>query len=485
MNRLYLFSIALFCSSVVLAQIEQTSINEQGQRITYKPATSFFKTPPISEWGAANETKANTPEKEVKNNMRRNKVVNPNALPKGVDPALQNASGSRASAQTNVNVVGLFGNAIPPDPTGAAGPNHYVQAINHSFRVYSKSGNPISNVLNLTSLWPGSNRQGDPIVMYDRHADRWFISQFQRDPSRILVAISETGDPTGSYFAYTFTFSDFPDYPKYSIWWDGYYMTSNSAHTAVVFERDKMLVGDPTASVIALTAPSLSSSGFRSPLPADADGPLPPNGTPQYIFNLEDDAWSGVNQDRITVWEMTTDWANPSNTQVILTKRIPTAPFDTNLGPDFENIAQPGTTRRLDAVTGVLMYRAQHMRWNDFNSIVLCHVVDVDQTDHAGMRWYELRDANNGNWNIFQQGTYAPDNGDRWMGSIAMDELGNIGLGYSYANANAGASAGLRFTGRLASDPLGTMTLLESIAIEGNSAQQNTSRFGGLLTHDT
>ena len=79
--------------------------------------------------------------------------------------------------------------------------------------------------------------------------------------------------------------SSFPDYPKYSTWWDGYYMSSNSSNTAVVFERDKMLAGDPTAQMVALSLPSVQHGGFRCPLPSDADGPLPPNGTPCYFFH--------------------------------------------------------------------------------------------------------------------------------------------------------------------------------------------------------
>ncbi len=175
-----------------------------------------------------------------------------------------------------------------PDPTGAAGPDRYVQAVNTAFRVYQKTGTPDGISSSLSSLWSGSDNLGDPIVMYDRHADRWFISQFNSGPNRMLLAVSETPDPRGAYFTYEYTFSQFPDYPKFSIWWDGYYMTSNSNKTAVVFERSRMLTGDPTARMIALSAPSVINSGFTSVLPADADGDLPPTGTPCYFFNIED-----------------------------------------------------------------------------------------------------------------------------------------------------------------------------------------------------
>ena len=102
-----------------------------------------------------------------------------------------------------------------PDPSGAAGPNHYVQAVNTSYRVFNKDGSAIPQAtFSLSSLWPGSTNEGDPIVMYDRHADRWFISQFQFNPNKILIAISETNDPTGSYYAYSFTLSQFSGLPE-------------------------------------------------------------------------------------------------------------------------------------------------------------------------------------------------------------------------------------------------------------------------------
>jgi hypothetical protein len=467
----------LFCASLLSLKAQQTFTNSLGQTIIVDQAVSFHISEPATAWPLAEDDAAAEP-KEVPNDFRRNEAVNPTALPQGIDPVLQHAQGNRSGAPTIANFSGLSGNGIPPDPSGAAGPTAYVQAVNTTWKAFTKTGGTITGAASLSTLWTGSSNDGDPIVMYDRHADRWFISQFQSNPNQILIAISQTNDPGGSYYAYTFAMGQFPDYPKYSIWWDGYYMTSNSNQTAVVFERDKMLAGDPTAQVIRLSAPGLISSFFRSPLPADADGPLPPNGTPMYIFNLEDDNWSGVSQDRIRVWEMTTDWTNPGNTNVALSQTILTAPFNTNFGFGLDNIKQPGTTQELDAVPGVLYYRAQHMRWSGYNTVVLCHVVDVDNTDHAGMRWYELRDADDGNWAIFQQGTYAPDDGHRWMGSIAMDESGNIGMAYSYSNPSTNAFPGLRYTARLAADLPGTMSFVEQVAQTGSGSQSISNRYG-------
>lgn len=465
-----------FIGAPLLVHAQTTTYtNSLGQTVEVSLPSAFRKSAPARDWPAMEEKDLPARErKKQRNDFNHHPVLNEAALLEA-DGALQTGyakSGGRAPLQS---WNGQNGGA-PPDPTGAAGPNHYVQAVNTSYRVFSKTGQGLSGALQLSTLWPGSNSSGDPIVLYDRHADRWFISQFDFSPNRMLIAVSETNDPLGSYYGYEYTFAQFPDYPKFSIWWDGYYFTSNSNKTAVAFERDKMLAGDPSAQMIALTAPSNGSNFFTSVLPADADGPLPPNGTPCYFFNLEDNAW-GNPQDQIRVYEMTTNWTNPGNTTVVSSQTLQTATFNTALGSGFDNIAQPGSNQKLDAVSEILYFRAQHTRWTNHNSVVLCHVVDVGG-DQAGVRWYELRDANDGNWSIYQQGTYSPDDGNRWMASIAMDDLGNIGMGYCHNDVPNSIHAGLRFTGRWANDPLGVMTLGESIAITGTAAQTGLNRYG-------
>ncbi|MBP6575154.1 MAG: T9SS type A sorting domain-containing protein [Flavobacteriales bacterium] len=453
-----------------------TTVNQLGQTVTVSLPAGFFKTPPAREWPTVDD--AATPARERKkqrNDFNHNTVLNEAALLEA-DGALQTAYPKSAGRAPIINFNGQNGSGAPPDPTGAAGPNHYVQGVNLSYKVYSKTGSSLSGSLALSSLWPGSQDAGDPIVLYDRHADRWFISQFNFSPNRMLIAVSETGDPLGAYYTYSYTFSQFPDYPKFSVWWDGYYFTSNSNKTAVVFDRTKMLAGDPTAQMVALTAPNNGNNFFSSVLPADADGPLPPNGTPCYFFNLEDNAW-GNPADQIRVYEMTTDWVTPGNTVVVSSQTIPTAAFNTALGSGFDNIAQPGTTQKLDAVSEIFYFRAQHTRWTGYNSVVLCHVVDAGG-DHAAVRWYELRDADDGNWTIHQQGTFNPDEGNRWMASIAMDEYGGIGLGYSCNYPDSTIHAGLRYTGRQAGDPLGQMTISEQVAVAGTAAQTGINRYG-------
>lgn len=459
---------------------EIVSVNKLGQTVISTTNITCRSVTPSIHWNMI-EDPENMPKKIQQDGRRVFNVEGyEEMLAKGdndtPDPLVQSEMGSRQMRAPIVNLAGLSGSGVPPDPSGAAGPNHYVQAVNTSVRVYEKDGSIIpGGSFSLASLWAGSNNMGDPIVMYDRHADRWFISQFQQSPNRILVAISQTPDPLGDYWEYSFTLSQFPDYPKYSIWWDGYYMTSNSNHTAVAFERDKMLVG-ATAKMVSLSLPSLNTGGFRSPLSADADGDLPPAGTPCYFFNLEDNAF-GVSQDQIEIYEMTCDWTTTSNSQVVSSQILATGPFDSMFSGGWSNIAQPGTSQGLDAIMGVLMFRAQHMRWVGYNTIMLSHAVDLG-SNRSGVRWYELRDANDGNWTIYQSGTYAPDaTKSRWMSSIAMDSYGNIGMGYSIS-ASTGTFPGLGYTGRMNGDVLGTMSYGEQIAIAGESSQTFTDRYG-------
>lgn len=480
-SNVLLLSLSLLGGAWVSAQTSLTSYtNELGQKVTVQQAESFKITTPASTWPVISDQVLNEEREEIRNDRDRSEslLFNADQQPVLEDPVLQTNPAFRSSRAPMLSFNGQSGSGYPPDPSGAAGPNHYVQAVNTVYRIYNKSGIGVAGPFNLSSLWSGSNNLGDPIVMYDRHADRWFISQFNQNPNRILIAVSQTNDPTGAYYAYSFTMSSFPDYPKYSVWWDGYYMSSNSSNTAVVFEREKMLAGDASAQMIALSLPNQRHGGFRGALPSDADGDMPPNGTPCYFFNLSDNGFGGGSVDQIQVWNMITNWSLPSATQVVASTPVSVPAFDAVFTGGFANISQPGTSQRLDVIQGVLMFRAQHRTWTGYNTMVLTHAVDLG-SNRSGIRWYELRDADNGIWQVHQSGTWAPDNtASRWMSSAAMDDLGNIGMAYSICDASNTMYPSLAYTGRLASDALGDMSYHEQFAVNGTASQKNIDRFG-------
>lgn len=420
---------------------------------------------------------------EIKIRRRPQASLNNNkkAAPPANDAIAQTSNGNKLLASTIANWQGTTGTASPPDPSGAAGPAHYVQAVNLRYIVYNKTGTTLAGPVNLSSLWAGSTNDGDPIVMYDKYADRWFIQQFNGN-DKILVAVSTSSNPASSYYTYTFVVDpgNFPDYPKFSIWADGYYCTANlnAPQKLAVFDRTKMLAGNPTAGMIALTTPSVSNNGFFSALPADADGTLPPYGTPCPLFIYEDDTWSVGGTDQLHVFKFTADWVTPGNSTLVLDQSLPTTPFNVSFNVNWNDVSQPGTTQKLDGISDVLMYRAQYRRWVGYNSVVLNHAVIVNTTTkQVGIRWYELRqNTATGVWSIYQEGTYAPDLHSRWMASIAMDDNGSIGMAYAVSSPTVYPS--LRYTGRNASDPLGQMTYSETIAIAGTSSQTGFNRFG-------
>ena len=460
----------------------QAQIQKNKDGSYYQQCSSFSISKPLRELAEMYPANIENPEikeaEDSKSNRFQNAKLNPNALPLGDDPIRQKTMGQKVLGAPIVNFDGMTNGWTPPDPSGAVGPNHYVQAVNCVYRVYSKTGTPLINALSLSSLWPGSSDNGDPIVMYDKFADRWFIMQFQTSTNKILIAISKTPDPTGAFYQYTFipSSSDFPDYPKFSIWSDGYYQTTNfSADKAVVYERAKMLTGDATAGMIVQSIPSVpQSSAFFCAMSFDADGQLPPYGEPNHIIFYEDDAWGTKDQIRLYKWS--TDWTAKTAT-VVLDQLLPTQPFTGIISSGRGDIAQPGTTNKFDALDGLLYYRAPYRRWTGYNSIVVCNVVKLS-SGMAGLRWYELRqDDNTKVFSIYQQGTYGPaDNLNRYTASIAQDDYGNIAMAYGVSGA-ATVYPSIRYTGRLASDSLGAMTFAEQTAMTVTSSS-SSQRWG-------
>jgi len=401
----------------------------------------------------------------------------------GNDPSLfQNEPGSRPGPPQRINVPGQAANSAPHDPSGAAGTTYYLQAINATpVRVINKATGVTEATFTLGSLWtPSVGNMGDPIVMYDRFADRWFLAQFGSS-NKIYIAISATSDPLGSYYTYTYTSPQFPDYLKFSIWGDAYYMTSNqSSQKLFAFERTAMLAGSPTArSVYSAYTPQASGNGFFCPLPGDADGTnLPTAGTPCPIFYYTDNAWGGGNIDGVKIYNATVNWVPATPTlSVNLLTTVPTSSFDASYNNQWNDIAQPGTTQKLDGIGGVATYRAQYRKWSGYNSVVMNWGVKISTTQRSIM-WVELRqDQATGIWSVYQQSIYTPDSYYRWIGSIAMDDYGNIALCYAKSGSST-VYPSLAYAARLAGDPLNQLTVAESMATTG-TVSQPTSWYGG------
>jgi PKD repeat protein len=464
-------------------------------RAVYSDMTPLLKDMPIIKGISANENEA---ENEVENELNINSLrnLNGNHSMQGIDPVLQQVDRDNIP-MTNLpiqNFDGIFNTygVYPPDTQGDVGPNHYVQVVNLGFQIWNKSGTSLYGPANLSTIWNGipspwnGTNNGDPIVLYDQAADRWMISQFSLPNTSqyaMLIAISQTSDPTGAWFRYVFQFGNkMPDYPKFGIWPDGYYMAVNQFVTgsswggvgACAFERNKMLTGDPTAQMVYFDLGANSDPG--SMLPSDWDGNNPPlAGEPNYFSYYND--WTPGTADYLKIWQFQVDWVIPSNSTFLEGYSIETAPFNSTLCGDGNCIPQPGTSVLLESLTDRLMYRLQYRNFGGHRSMVTNHTVNVDGNGHAGIRWYELRNIGAG-WFMYQQGTYAPDDSHRWMGSIAMNGQGDIALGYSVSDGTS-TYPSIRYTGRFAGDPLGIMPFSEQTIKIGTGFQSGyAARWG-------
>lgn len=413
------------------------------------------------------------------------------------DPALRDPAAAAGllmpAAEAAFEGINNVAGVLPPDTCGDVGPSHYVQAVNLHFQVFAKNGTSLLGPLPINSLWGGFGgvcetlNNGDPIVLYDQWADRWLISQFALNYGgqgfHQCIAISTTGDPTGTWHRYDYFMSSniMNDYPKFGVWPDGYYMSINQFNAAssyafagqgvVAFEREKMLAGQ--AAAMQYIDASTLGAGLMGMLPSDADGMLPPApGEPNHFVMFQDNN-RGAAQDQLVMYDFHVDWADPTNTSFAQAAGSPlaTAPFVWYSG----DVPQPGTTQLLDAIGDRLMYRLQYRNFGGDASMVVNHTVNSGG-GIAGIRWYELRNGGSG-WAIQQQGTYAGDTADgkhRWMGSIAMDHQGNMALGYSLANGTD-TYPSIAYTGRMAGDPAGALPQGEMLLQAGGGSQTHSS----------
>ena len=429
----------------------------------------------------------------AKNDWYLHKEWRADALPQGVDPALQADGGSRTTGHAlDLTQDGQgYTSVNPSDNDIAVGPNHVIQMINGSsgayFRIYNKSGTALGaqtyldNFVNAIGGITSYSGLGDPIVLYDALADRFVMSEFSSSGNRLIVAVSTTSDPTGTWYAYSFTAPGFPDYPKYAVWNGMYIVTTNESTPAIyALQRDRMLLG-LSATSQRFTAPSYPTIGFQSCTPVNfSGGTAPPAGALGMFMRMADDAWTtSVPNDRLELWTMNINWTTPASSVITGPTFLTTTIFDTGLCgyTSFSCIDQPGTTINLDPLREVLMNRVQYRNFGTHEAIVCNHAVDANTADRAGVRWYELRRTGGvaNAWAINQQGTYSPNTESRWMAGIDINANGDIGLAYNVSGASTYPS--VRYTGRYANDALGQMTIAETSIVAGTTFN-NSNRWG-------
>ena len=371
-----------------------------------------------------------------------------------------------------------------------------MQWNNVQFRIWTKTGTSVLGPLPGNALFQpgtvcGDNNDGDPIVLYDSYSGRWNGSQFALRTTRTGRSTSasrspRSNDPTGTWCGYQFEVSatKLNDYPKMAVWpaQNAYMMTAPSVpgrwrgRVGVWgFERDRMIACQ-SARMVYQDMFTIDPNLGRHPSGRRRRGAAASAGAPAPVVSMNFDG-SGNPVDQLQVYNATINWVPPTPTiSVVKEGDLQAAPYDSSLCNYIRQcIPQPDTTSKLDTLSNRLMHRLQYRNFGSWQSMVVNHSVDVDGNDHAGVRWYELQ-KQAAVWTIQQQGTYAPDALNRWMGSVAQDKSGDIAVGYSVGNATT--YPGIRYAGRLNTDPPGPLAQGEATLINGSGSQTDTGAAG-------
>jgi hypothetical protein len=419
-----------------------------------------------------------------------------------IDPLADKSVGSPSAlaeikASTNGTPVDPVNRVAPPDTTGDVGPNHYVQWVNLRYAVYTltRDANNQITAFNLVSgfpkngnvIWQGfggrceSDNDGDPIVQYDQLADRWILTQFavSNTPYTQCVAVSTGPDPTGIYNRYAFSYSrDFNDYPKLGVWPDAYYISYNMFRNGRSFvggqvcalERAQMLTGGAARQACVRTTAGHSLE------PADLEGSVvPPAGSPNLLLSITSTS--------VQFWRFAVNWGAGTGTLTGPITLSGVAAFSRACGGGT-CIPQPGTTQQLDSLADRLMYRLSYRNLSGSERLVINH--SVTSGSGVGVRWYELTNATGQTMAsatpvVRQQGTFAPTNDFRWMGSAAIDKTGGIAIGYNISNASS-IKPSIKYAYRGPSDILGTMGNETDIFTGTGVQTPNLARWGDYST---
>ncbi len=381
-----------------------------------------------------------------------------------------------------INVTTSGCGCMPPDTNGDVSDQHYIQWVNSAWQIFDKA----TGLPNPATLSPkpgnsffasmggkcASTNSGDPLALWDPKAQRWVMSQFVTTaPYAQCVAVSTTSDPLGSYYRYEFNWPNFGDYPKMGVWTDesgsqnAYLLITHEfggtpqtfmGAALIAMERDKMLVGDPSAAMVrfggydAYGVQPVNLTGLKS---------APANACPSYVhFDMQTSEY--------LFWDLCLYWATPASSTITAdanATRIAGQPFS----PYFDSVPQKGTTNGLDSFGSNMMYRANARAFPADAptrvSLVVNHTVQ-GATQQASVNWIHFDLDDHGvahasptplDKKIAEEGVYAPDGKNRWMGGIAIDGSGNIGIGYSKSDATINPQ--INISGRTLDDATGTM----------------------------
>ena len=403
----------------------------------------------------------------------------------GPDTAAQSEILPNVATTNLLNFDGITGTQgggfVPPDTNASVGTTQVVETVNVAYAVYNKTtGKQIMAPKNIQTLYTplggecATGNLSDPVVNFDKAAQRWVISMVAFNNSfsqnNICVAVSTSSDATSTYHVYSFNYKNvLPDYPKLAAWPDAYYLTTDSFPNGGFFtgaetcalDRTNMLAGNPATSICF----QRTANDFAL-LPADLDGATaPPSGAPNFEMDL-------ATSTKINLYKFHVDFATPSKSTFTGPTQLTVASYTDACAATGTCIPQPSPGTTLDALGDRLMHRLAYRNFGDHEALVATHSIKTSSAV-SGVRWYEIRDPNT-TPTLFQQGTVTSGSTSLWMGSIAMDKTGDIALGYSESSKILKPS--IDYTGRIPGDPAGTM---ESPSLIKTGTGVQTSAGGG------
>ena len=414
------------------------------------------------------------------------------------DPAGQVAAPALASPAPSTVFNGLdyasAGNGYPPDTNGDVGPNHFIQSVNTSIGIFSKTGTkllsfPFDGFIQGTGTLCDTDNYGDPVVVYDTFAGRWVISDFAfttdafgnvNSDNYQCFAVSKTGDPVnGGWWFYAFKVAsggDIADYPKFGVWPDGIYMSANVFGPSTfknvqvwAFNKDDLYGGSASPRAVTYKLPQ-SSGGTQvfSLLPSNArmQTGAPPAGRP----NLFTSIWGSY---QLRVWKFTPNWTTTASSTFTGPANATIATF--SVGPS----SVPSPANALDTLTYRLMMQNQYVNLGGAESLWLTHTVGSPGV--AQVRWYQLAVTGGTIAGApSQQSTWGSDATHRFMPSLAVDKVGDMAVGYSVSSSSL--NPGIRYAGRLVGDPASTLGQGETTMAAGGGSQNYTNRWGDYAT---
>ena len=489
---LFLLFVSVFVSKEMLGQDLQPT-DKEGVYKSVKHPVYFDVSPPLSkmikeakpiivnkeEGERREELIEEAYEKFIKSKMKGKTENTPDVLSKLQEQYVSNSPKSETiTSIANFDGVTNLDGVAPPDTHGDVSPDYYMQCVNNHTAIYNRTGGVVASPFPTSNFWQGTayddRNDGDAVILWDEDANRWLVTQFYVPSSGtqyILMAVSTSSNPTGSYNRYAFSYTYMPDYPKFAIWHDGYYMGANAFNSSSnfqgayisAFDRDAMIAGDASPTNV-----TILDANEWSLFPTDADA-LPSASIGGCFFMNDELNYTGNTE--VYLKQYNVNWGTSSGT-LSNVATLSVASYDLfNSGTE---IPQNGTSQKLDLLHYRIMYRPYYKHFSDHDALLMTRTVNDGGT--AAVRWYEFRNSGSG-WSVYQQGTYNPGDGLwRWMSSIAMNDNGDIALGYSVSSSSTYPS--IHCVARYANDPINVMTTNEHIAYTGTAAQTGASRWG-------